>query len=351
MASTAPATQQAAVLENPGPDAHISLRQDVPVDTPGPGEVLVKLSHTGICGSEVRALHGWGSYNRIIGHEGVGTVISHGKDVDASILGKRVGVKWLSGSCNECASCKSGFRHNCPRQVNTGRSCPGTLQQYVVADPRYVTEIPAGVAAEVAAPLLCAGLTMMGAVAAVKDGMTKGDWVVILGSGGGLGHIGVQIASRMRDFRVIGVDAGEDKRELTLESGAEAFIDYREEDVAAKVVSLTGEGAHAVLVVPGTKDAFAIAPSLARNRATIACVGLPADDLDIPISVMTCVRKALTIKGVMVGSEEDMVELLHQADKGVITPRVKVVGLDRAGETVSKLADAGVVGRVVVALP
>jgi propanol-preferring alcohol dehydrogenase len=250
----------------------------------------------------VRALHGWGSYDRIIGHEGVGTVVRHGEDVDPSILGRRVGVKWLFRSCNECASCKAGFRHNCPRQSNTGRTCPGTLQQYVVADPRYVTEIPEGVPGEVAAPLLCAGLTMMGAMTAVESATTRGDWMVILGSGGGLGHIGVQIASRMRGFRVIGVDAGEEKRELSLSSGAEAYIDYRDGDVAAKVMELTGEGAHAVIVVPGTREAFEIAPSLARSRATIACVGLPKDDLEIPISVMTCVRKGeltvLTVRSV-----------------------------------------------------
>lgn len=208
-----------------------------------------------------------------------------------SILGKRVGVKWLYQSCRQCDSCTRGFRHNCPGQMNTGRSCPGTLQQYVVADPRYVTEIPEAVPGELAAPLLCAGLTMMGAVGELEAALSKGDWVVVLGSGGGLGHIGVQIAARMRGYRVIGVDTGASKRDVSIESGAEVFVDYVAEDVEAAVKRATGEGAHAVIVVPSDEEAFRAAPGLVRNRGSIVCVGLPADDLDVPIPVMTVIRK------------------------------------------------------------
>jgi alcohol dehydrogenase, propanol-preferring len=241
--------------------------------------------------SELRAFFGWGNYNRIVGHEGVGIVVKIGEGVSDSLLGSRVGVKWLHSSCNECSSCMAGYPNNCPKQSNTGRSCPGTLQQYVVADSRYVSTIPDGLASEVAAPLLCAGLTMIGAVEKLDPCMRPGDWVVISGSGGGLGHIGVQIASRMRGWRVIAIDAGEVKRQTSLASGAEVFIDYEDQDVAEEVLRLTGEGAHGVIVVPGTEEAFRLAPQLARSRATIACVGLPQETLDIPISVMTCVRK------------------------------------------------------------
>lgn len=175
--------------------------------------------------------------------------------------------------------------------MNTGRSCPGTLQQYVIADPRYVTEIPDGLPGELVAPLLCAGLTMIGAVDELST-LKKGDWVVISGSGGGLGHIGVQIAARMRGYRVIGIDAGASKKQVTLDSGADAFIDYKEEDVEAKVKSLTGgEGAHATIVVPSSEEAFRQAPLLVRNRGIIAFVGLPADDIVVPVPIMTVIRK------------------------------------------------------------
>src|SRR5699024_6165370 len=113
----------------------------------------------------------------------------------------------------------------------------------------------------VAAPLLCAGLTMSGALGKLTD-VPKNDWVVIFGAGGGLGHVGVQIASRLDKFRVIAVDTGNTKRELSLKCGAERFVDFESEDVEAVVKELTGEGAAAVLVVPGSEAAFALAPSL-----------------------------------------------------------------------------------------
>lgn len=203
-------------------------------------------------------------------------------------------MQWLFSSCHECPTCRRGTAHICPRQCNTGRSCPGTLQQYVVADARHIFEIPDGLAGEVAAPLLCAGLTMMGAARDLRShGLARGDWVVILGSGGGLGHMGIQIAARAMGLRVIAVDSGSSKRSVSIESGAEVFIDFNESDVAAEVAKHTGEGAAAIMVVSDAEDAFRLSAHLARPGGTILCIGLPPDHLEIPISVGTCIRKGM----------------------------------------------------------
>jgi propanol-preferring alcohol dehydrogenase len=242
-------------------------------------------------GSEIRALSGWGSYNAIVGHEGVGVVVETGANVDPAVRDTRVGVKWLYRACGDCSLCSRGDSHNCSRQENTGRTVPGTLQQYVVADARYITKIPDALASEVAAPLLCAGLTMAGALAKIEQDLREGDWLVVSGAGGGLGHIGVQVAARLHKLRVIAVDDGPSKRALSLSSGAEVFLDYTEDDVEAQVKALTGEGAHGILVVPGTKEAFQTAPKLVRNMGVIVCVGLPPLDLDLPISATVCAAR------------------------------------------------------------
>jgi propanol-preferring alcohol dehydrogenase len=241
--------------------------------------------------SEVRAVLAWGAYNSIIGHEGIGRVVQTGNNVSASLLGKRVGIKWLYNACTECSVCQRGFANNCAKQLNTSRHVPGTLQQYAVADARFISRIPDGVPDEVAAPLLCAGLTMAGALGHLDNELQPGDWIVISGSGGGLGHIGVQIAARVKKLRVIAVDSGDAKRNLGLESGAEAFIDFKTEDVAARVLELTGEGAHATIVVPGTEEAFKTAPTLVRNMGHIICVGLPPNDMELPISATLCAAR------------------------------------------------------------
>ena len=214
-----------------------------------------------------------------------------GPGVSERLLGERVGVKWLYSACNNCSICKRGFPNHCAQQLNTSRHVPGTLQQYVIADARFLTIIPVGVADEVAAPLLCAGLTMVGGLSKLDNVLQAGDFVVISGSGGGLGHIGVQVAARMKNLRVIAVDSGDEKRALSLNSGAEVFIDYKTEDVVTRVREFTGEGAHATIVVPGTKEALEMAPNLVRNMGFVVNVGLPPNSLDIPLSATLCTAR------------------------------------------------------------
>ncbi|WQF89519.1 Putative alcohol dehydrogenase, zinc-type, GroES-like superfamily, NAD(P)-binding domain superfamily [Colletotrichum destructivum] len=343
-----PTLQEAVLIEDPGLDARVVVREDVPVGAPGLYEVLVQLSFTGVCGSEVRALRGWGSYDPIVGHEGIGSVVKLGGHVPESLLGRKVGVKWLYRACGECSVCVRGFSNNCPKQLNTGKQRPGTLQQYVVADSRYLTPIPRGISDEEAAPLLCAGLTMMGAVSMLDNDLSRRDWVVIQGAGGGLGHLGVQIASRMRGLRVIAVDTGHEKRTFTETLGAEAYIDYEADDVERAVIDLTGEGAHAVIVVPGSEDAYKIAPKLVRSMGTVVCVGLPHNDFQLPISITKCAIKALTIKGAMVGTEEQMSELLQAASKGIVRAIVEPFKFSDVPDILDRLAREQILGRAVV---
>ncbi|KAF6811956.1 hypothetical protein CSOJ01_05394 [Colletotrichum sojae] len=125
-------------------------------------------------GSELRALRGWGSYDPVVGHEGIGTIVKLGPDVEANLHGRKAGVKWLYSACGACAVCTRGHASNCPQQLNAGKRRPGTLQRYVVADARYLTFILDGVPDEEAAPLLCAELTMMGAVWKLEDVVERG---------------------------------------------------------------------------------------------------------------------------------------------------------------------------------
>ncbi|KAL0937974.1 putative alcohol dehydrogenase [Colletotrichum truncatum] len=333
-----PTVQKAAVLQDPGPNAKVVIRNDVPVPTPGPHEVLVRISTTGICGSETRALRGWGAYDPIVGHEGVGIVVRLGPSAPPDLLGRKVGVKWLYSACGTCSACVRRHHNNCPKQINTGKQRPGTLQQFAVADSRYLTVIPEGLDDAEVAPLLCAGLTMMGAVSKLQGELERGNWVVIQGP---------RIAARMRGLRVIAVDKGAHE-DFCRGLGAEVFVDYLTEDVERVVTEVTGEGAHAVLVVPESEDAYRIAPKLVRAMGTIVCVGLPHNEFLIPVSVTMCAVKALNIKGAMVGTEEEMAELLGEAAKGRVRACVERFGLSHTHEIIQKLSRGEVFGRAVV---
>jgi propanol-preferring alcohol dehydrogenase len=304
--------------------------------------------------SDVRALLGWGPYNPIPGHEGIGTVVALGPSTTPStLLHKRVGIKWLHSACDSCSACASSWPNNCAKQLNTGKGdVAGTLRQYTIGVAKYLTVVPDEVESEVAAPLLCAGLSMAGAVGQLEPEVKKGEWLVLQGAGGGLGHLGLQIAARIKGFKVIAVDTGEEKRKLCLDLGATAFVDFAAEDVEAKVRALTdGEGASGVIVVPGSESAYKLAPRLIRNRGVIVCVGLPEAGFELPITPLECSSRGLVIKGTSVGNEEQMRELFEYAIDGTVVPLVEVRDFEETGEVLGMLERDEVKGRIVVRIP
>ncbi|ORY14373.1 hypothetical protein BCR34DRAFT_599154 [Clohesyomyces aquaticus] len=347
-----PSTQKVAWIDSPGPKGKIVIKSDQPVDKPGKYEILVKLECSGICHSDCRNVEGMGKYTDIPGHEGVGEVVSLGPGAADSLLGKRVGIKWLWSACNECAACKKGNINNCPRQKNTGRSVKGTLQQYVVAHADFVSLIPDGVPSEVAAPLLCAGLSLAGAVSKLSPEVKPGEWVAIVGAGGGLGHIGVQIAAKTKGYKVIAIDGGDEKAKLCKEMGATAFVDYTKQDIVQAIKDLTnGEGAHAVICVAGSEKAYQQAPDLVRNNGVFVCVGLPPDDFMFPMSPIQIANRGLIIKGSSTGNNAQMDELLQHALEGKITPKIEVYEFEDSDKIIQELQRYEVTGRKVVKAP
>ncbi|KAL7778223.1 hypothetical protein CFE70_004900 [Pyrenophora teres f. teres 0-1] len=366
MVGTVPTTQTAAWIEDPGPDCVLQIRNDIPVKKPAAGEVLVKMECSGICHSDCHNILMPGRYTEVPGHEGVGIVVSLGSGVSEELLGKRVGVRWLWDACKECSSCKRGEENHCGKQRNTGRNVWGTLQQYVIGSADFITRIPDGVKSEIAAPLLCAGLSLAGAVSKLTPEVQPGDYVAIVGAGGGLGHIGVQIAS-IKGYKVIAIDSGAEKEKLSKEMGAVAFVDYAKQDVIQAVKDLTdGEGAHAVICVAGTEKAYTQAPELIRNSGVFVCVGLPPHTFMFPVSPIhisnrgtSIVKSAstsltgpgLVIKGASTGSSKQMDELLQHALEGKITPKVEVYDFTDSPKILEELKRYEVTGRKVVRVP
>jgi propanol-preferring alcohol dehydrogenase len=169
MATAIPAQQRAAVRQGSGESATTAIQR---IDTPKPnaGQILVRITWTGLCGSDKSLLHDeWKGFgvsmmpqtHGVAGHEGVGTVVAVGSGVASRWkIGDRAGIKWIESTCGECEFCLDGLDEvHCLRQTNCGFSVPGTFQEYCVADGRYTSKIPDGVSDEEAAPILCGGVT------------------------------------------------------------------------------------------------------------------------------------------------------------------------------------------------
>ncbi|CAK7201497.1 hypothetical protein SEUCBS139899_004203 [Sporothrix eucalyptigena] len=315
-----PKTYKALAYKEPG---KIST-EVVELETPEPkaGEVLVKLSHSG-----------WGflpepvKAGQVGGHEGVGTVakLGPGSEELGVSVGDRVGIKWIAFACGSCAPCLVGADGICEKQQVSGYSVPGTFQQYTLAPAHYVTPIPDGLPSELAAPLLCGGVTAYSALK--KSGAQAGDWVVVAGAGGGLGHLALQLGGRGMGFRMIGLDMG-NKEELIKICGAEVFIDISKEllgcdgqTLSKHVLAATdGKGASAVVVCSPNHTAYAQALNYLKFNGTLVCVGVPGGD-PTPIANAyphLMVAKQLRIVGSSVGSRKDAIETLEMASRGIV---------------------------------
>jgi len=174
-------------------------------------------------------------------------------------------------------ACLEGDDNTCSKQEISGYYTPGTFQQYVLTSAQYCTPIPDGVDSAEAAPILCAGLTVYSGLR--KTNTKPGDWIVISGAGGGLGHLAVQYASRVLSLRVIAIDHGS-KMELIKSCGAEVFLDftkYSDEQLEEAVKKLTkgGRGANAVLVVSAANKSYELALKFLKPLGTLACIGMP----------------------------------------------------------------------------
>lgn len=244
------------------------------------------------------------------GHEGAGVIVKMGTGSEDWVsMGDRVGVKWVTDACLNCEYCRLGYESNCIHLVNSGYHVDGTFQQYVVAPAKYVTKVPDGLRSIDAAPILCAGVTVYRALK--EAGLSVGDWVVLPGAGGGLGHLGVQYAAAM-GYRVIGIDTGEEKKKLVLDLGADAWIDFKEcKDCVGEVLRITGGlGAHAAVVAAASEAAYTQGLDYIRPRGTLVAVGLPPGT-NIKADVFWTTINAKRIVGSIVGNRNDAIEISH----------------------------------------
>ncbi|KAG1823549.1 chaperonin 10-like protein [Suillus subaureus] len=351
--SSIPKTQSAAVVPCHG--AALEIKKDHPVKQPSelaPGECLVKLFCTGVCHTDLHAskddwpLHA--NTPLVGGHEGVGEVVAIGENTGECPvkIGDRVGIKWVAYSCLNCEQCRNGREQNCPKAKLSGFTIDGTFAEYTVSYVHHVTPIPKNIDSNAAASILCAGLTTY---RALKYSRAKiGEWVVLPGAGGGLGHLAVQYAVAM-GFRVVAIDTGLEKKKLCLELGAEKWIDFKEAKDIVQAVreACDGEGAHCAVVTTASASGYTQAVDYLRPGGTLMAVGLPGE-AKLEASIFFTVFKSINIIGSYVGNRQDAIEALEIASRGRVVVRYECKGLSELKEVYNALKEEKVAGRIVL---
>ena len=335
-------TMKAAVVREFGKPLVI---EEVPVPTPGAGQILVKIAATGVCHTDLHAAEGdWPVKPKppfIPGHEGVGHVVAVGSGVKHIKEGDRVGVPWLYTACGHCRHCLGGWETLCEEQQNTGYSVNGSFAEYVLADPNYVGHLPDNVSFTDIAPILCAGVTVY---KGLKVTDTKpGDWVVISGIGG-LGHLAVQYAKAM-GLNVIAVDIDDAKLDLAKSLGAALAVNARQNDPAAFVKKEVG-GAQGVLVTAVSPKAFEQALGMVGRGGTVSLNGLPPGDF--PLSIFDTVLNGVTVRGSIVGTRLDLQEALDFARDGKVKATIATEQLENINDIFSRMHKGDIQGRIVI---
>ena len=338
-------TMKAAVVHEFGKPLTI---EEVPIPTPGLGEILIKVVATGVCHTDLHASDGdWPVKPAppfIPGHEGAGVVVALGPGVKGFKEGDAVGVAWLHDACGDCEYCRTGWDSLCLAQRNTGYGVNGSFAEYAIGSAQYVGRFPDNPDFAAMAPILCAGVTTY---KGIKETETKpGEWIAISGVGG-LGQLAIQYAKAMGLY-VAALDVTEDKLALARASGADVTVNAKDPDAAEQVVKQTDGGVHGALVTAVSPAAFSQAIKMVRRKGTIALVGLPPGDFPTPIFEVVLGR--ITLRGSIVGGRQDLAEAIEFAKEGKVHSTIHKRKLEDINDVFADLKAGRVDGRIVMML-
>lgn len=319
--------------------------KDVPKPTVNSNQALIRIHACGVCHTDLHAAHGdWPVKPKlpiIPGHEGVGVVVEIGEGVTHLKVGDRVGIPWLYSACGHCEYCLTGRETLCKDQHNAGYSVDGSYAEYCLANANYVVKIPDNISFVDAAPLFCAGVTTYKALKV--SNIKPGDWVAIFGIGG-LGHLAVQYAKAM-GLKIIAVDTHDEKLHLAKDLGADLVINPIIED-AAEFIQREVDGVHASICTAVSKHAFDQAYRSVRRGGSCVAVGLPPENMEIPI--FDTVLNAVNVVGSIVGTRKDLQETLQFAAEGKIKSIIETRKLEEINEIFDEMIKGQINGRIVI---
>jgi uncharacterized zinc-type alcohol dehydrogenase-like protein len=308
----------------------------------GANEVEIKISHCGVCHSDVHLIdNDWGisKYPFIPGHEIVGTVVGVGSAVKDRTMGERVGVGWQANSCGICEWCRQGEEQLCAKAQPTCVGRNGGFADKVRVNSRFAVPIPAALESENAAPLLCAGITVYSPLR--NHGVRPSSRVGVIGIGG-LGHLGIQFAKAF-GAEVTAFSTSKDKEAEAKELGAHNFVNTRDTGALKKVA-----GAFDLLLstVSADQDWQAYVGAL-RPKGMLCIVGASATPMQIAGPSLISLEKA--VSGSNTGSPQDLVEMLDVAARHGVKAVTEKFAMAKANEAVAKVKKNQVRYRAVLA--
>jgi alcohol dehydrogenase, propanol-preferring len=344
-----------AVVENGQPLKEIEL----PTPEPKGTEVLVQVTHCGVCHSDLHIWEGYydlGGGNKMslkdrgvvlplaMGHEIVGRVAKLGPQASGVKPGDlRIVYPWVG--CGDCTACNSEQDNMCltPRSLGVYQN-GGYGTHVVVPHPRHLID-PGALDPAIAATYACSGVTVYSAIRKAMP-LPPDEPVVVVGAGG-LGLNAVAVLKALKHRNIIVVDISEEKRQAALKEGASQAVDGSGDDVTKRIIAAAGGPVLAVIdLVNGTQTARFAFDAL-RKGGKLVQVGLFGGELTVPLPLMAI--RAMTVQGSYVGTPQDLRDLVRLAQERSLSPiPVATVPQSQANDALMRLRDGKVTGRIVL---
>jgi len=323
---------------------------DVPKpEVTGPHDVIVKIGGAGVCRTDLHILEGqWAEKSQVtlpytIGHENAGWVDAVGDAVTNVAVGDKVILHPLV-TCGLCRACRFGDDVHCEANQFPGIDSDGGYAEYLKTTARSCVKIDDSLEPADVAALADAGLTAYHAVAKAARRLHPGDRLVMIGSGG-LGHIGIQVAKALTPAELIVIDRNPDALKLAESIGADHGV-LADGTQVEQVLALTGgNGAEVVVDFVGENGSTKEGIAMTRRGGDYSIVGY-GENIDIP--TIDIVSTEINIVGNLVGSYNDLCDLMALTARGAVTLHTQKYALDDFQTAITDLDNGRVRGRAIL---
>ena len=323
---------------------------DVPKpEVTGPHDVVVRIGGAGVCRTDLHILEGqWAEKSQVtlpytIGHENAGWVDAVGDAVTNVAVGDKVILHPLV-TCGLCRACRFGDDVHCEANQFPGIDSDGGYAEYLKTTARSCVKIDDSLEPADVAALADAGLTAYHAVAKAARRLHPGDRLVMIGSGG-LGHIGIQVAKALTPAELIVIDRNPDALKLAESIGADHGV-LADGTQVEQVLALTGgNGAEVVVDFVGENGSTKEGIAMTRRGGDYSIVGY-GENIDVP--TIDLVSTEVNIVGNLVGSYNDLCELMVLAARGAVNLHTVKYPLDEFQRAIDDLDAGRVRGRAIL---
>lgn len=329
-------------------------------DTPTPtaNEVLLKLTHCGVCHTDVHVRDGYydlGGGKKLSlgdrgfklpitpGHEPVGVVVALGDAAQNVQVGKRYLINpWIG--CGKCRMCAAGLDNLCQTMQPVGMGSQGGFATHLlIRDPKYLVDIE-GLNPEQAAPLACSGLTTYSAVKKLLP-IDQAEWVAVIGCGG-LGLMALAVLRGLGHERVVACDIDDSKLSAARQQGAAQTCNLKSGGLK-QLIEVTGGSLYGMLDFVGSAETVGLAVPALRKGGRSVVSGLFGGAASVPIPILAL--REISILGSAVGTTSDLIDLVDLVKRGRIKlPEVECRPLAMAEQSLADLAAGRIIGRVVL---